>query len=107
MKVDGSNIFLQKRSDPRHDNCLIVVDKKLTDREERERQSKLEEINKEMSSKSRNVIFNFALLTISKGIPHFKHYKKTNKGFYYAIVADLDRCQLNVRDSAYILHVIV
>lgn len=43
MKREEGKLFLQRRREPKHQSCLVGVDKNLSEREDRAMQRKLEE----------------------------------------------------------------
>ncbi|CAG9783921.1 unnamed protein product [Diatraea saccharalis] len=97
MKIEEDKVFLKKQREPGRPGCLGGVDKKLADKEERARQRRLEE--EERSVRQRDL----------PSVPCYD--KKLQRGRKNLItpklVAALDRCQLSIRDSVYILHAVV
>lgn len=129
MKIEEDRIFLQKQREPGRPGCLAGVDKKLAEKEERARQRKLKEekrILKQMSSETLSTSstshdfmppqeldnqssssegnLDEPSPTTSRSENSLTTTKRGRKDFITSkLVAALDRCQLSIRDSVYIL----
>lgn len=133
MKIEEDKIFLQKQREPGRPGCLAGVDKNLAEKEERVKQRKLEEEKRklrQMSSASSLTSFSLhrfippqephdlsnssegsaeeSLPTTSQSVSPITTTKRGRKDFITPkLVAALDRCQLSIRDSVYILQAAV
>lgn len=133
MKIEEDKIFLQKQREPGRPGCLAGVDKKLAEKEERSRQRKLKEEKKrhdQICSESLSLSLTTQDLIETPGYPDQPTSsdesideplpstsqtvssgsitKRGRKDFITPkLVAALDRCQLSIRDSVYILQAVV
>lgn len=127
MKIEEDKIFLNKQREPGRSGCLAGVDKKLADKEERSRRRLLEEEQRKLkqsellstasTSTTQNlehelqdsdeepVLNNASLPGVS--CPETSSKRGTKTLITPKLVAALDRCQLSIRDSVYILHAVV
>lgn len=131
MKIEEDKIFLQKQREPGRPGCLAGVDKKLAEKEERTRERKLKEKKRHeqmcFASLSSSLTTQDFIQTqghtdqhtsseesIEEPLPTTSQTvsetttKRGRKNFITPkLVAALDRCQLSIRDSVYILHAVV
>lgn len=126
MKIEEDKDFLRKQREPGRPGCLGGIDKKLAEKEERVRQRRLEEEERKVKQRellavaSTSSIDNLECLEnsdeeqisnseLSTQIPYpEKSFKRGTKSLITPkLVAALDRCQLSIRDSVYILHAVV
>lgn len=127
MKIEEDKVFLRKQREPGRPGSLGGVDRKLAEKEERVRQRRLEEEERNVrqrellaiasTSTSNNLecsedsdeeqILNSELSLPDVPCPE-KSSKRGRKNIITPkLVAVLDRCQLSIRDSVYILHAVV
>lgn len=127
MKIEQDKLFLQKQREKGRPGCLAGVDKKLYEKEERVRQRKLKEEKKrseqmcfgnatssvttqedEDQATSPDESFEEPLPSASQTVSSETTTKRGRKNFITPkLVAALDRCQLSIRDSVYILQAVV
>lgn len=132
MKIEEDKIFLQKQREPGRPGCLAGVDKKLSEKEERSRQRKLKEDERRQermrsnSLSSSHTTQSFVQiqehcdqpsssdesfegpLPSTSTLSSATTQKRGRKDFITPkLVAALDRCQLSVRDSVYILQAVI
>lgn len=122
IKISEDKVFLQRQREPGRTGCLAGVDKNLADKEERVRLRTIEEEKRQrnpfieplpstcsfnevqnyLSSDSDETIDSLPILTTEIQHATCKTHKK--KDFVTPkLVAALDRCQLSMRDSMFIL----
>lgn len=133
IKIEEDKIFLQKQREPGRPGCLAGVDKKLTEKEERARQKKLKEEKKRHEQMCFESVSSFlATQDVLQGQGHHDESTSSDESLEEPIpstsqtvcsatitkrgrrdfispklVAALDRCQLSIRDSVYILQAVV
>lgn len=127
MKIEEDKIFLKKQREPGRPGCLAGVDKKLADKEERIRQRRLdEELRKIRQTELLTVASTCTtqnledledseeeqILKSETSLPDFScpdaSSQRGRKNLITPkLVAALDRCQLSIRDSVYIIHATV
>ena len=124
MKIEEDKIFLQKQREPGRPGCLAGVDKNLAEKEERARQRKQEEEKRRLKqmpldsftlpqelqdqSISSEGSLDEPLPGTSQSVSSVTTKKRGRKDFITSkLVAALDRCQLSIRDSVYILQATV
>ncbi|GBM66523.1 hypothetical protein AVEN_246925-1 [Araneus ventricosus] len=127
MKIEEDRMFLQRQREPGRPGYLVRVDKKLTDKEERARLRVVKEENRRIkyvsastSSASYEPLQEDSSLTSSENIDseYFPTLIESSepgssksvirKDFITPkLVAALDRCQLSMRDSVFILEAII
>lgn len=119
MKIEEDKVFLQKQREPGRPGCLAGVDKKLAEKEERSRQRKLLEEQRLVtaststlqesqdpciSSSDEEPLPEISTAATVLGVAETSSGKRGRKDLVSPkLVAALDRCQLSVRDSVYIL----
>jgi len=127
MKIEEDKLFLMKQREPGRPGCLDGVDKKLTEKEDRSRQRRLEEEERVVrqreslavaSTSTTNYLESLEdsdeeqILNSELSLPdvpcHEQSSKRGRKNLVTPkLVAALDRCQLSIRDSVYILNAVV
>lgn len=127
MKIEEDKVFLKKQREPGRPGCLGGVDKKLAEKEERARQRRLEEEERNLkqrqllavaSTSTKNdlacpedsddeQILNCELSLPDVSCPETNPKRGRKNLITPKLVAALDRCQLSIRDSVYILHAVV
>lgn len=130
ISVEEDKIFLQRQREPGRPGYLAGVDKQLTGKDERRRQRALEEENRRLkyyntastsaaydftnfniddefddSSSSSDVTTSYQqMTTLTESEKSGNTAKRGRKNFVTPkLVATLDRCQLSIRDSVFIL----
>lgn len=126
MKIEEDKEFLRKQREPGRPGCLGGIDKRLAEKEERVRQRRLEEEERKVKQREllavastssidsleclensdEEQISNFELST-QIPCPENSSKRGTKSFITPKLVAALDRCQLSIRDSVYILHAVV
>lgn len=133
IKIEVDKIFLQKQREPGRPGCLVGVDKKLAEIEERARLRKLAEEKKrlkqmpseslllsatlhsfdtheeiEEQSTSSEESLEEPLPSTSQSVSSLPTSTRGRKNFITSkLVATLDRCQLSIRDSVYVIQSVV
>lgn len=132
IKIEEDKIFLQKQREPGRPGCLAGVDKKLAEKEERVRQRKLgeeekrlkhftdinlltshtsitpQDLHEQSASSDESLEENLPSTSQSQSVTSLSATKRGRTCFITPkLVAVLDRCQLSVRDSVYILQAVV
>lgn len=130
IKIEEDRVFLQKQREPGRTGCLVGVDKKLAEREERARQRKSVEETKRLRQMSSEIASTSSVShdllppqelhdqpsssdeSLEKELPtKYQSVTITKRGrkdfISPKLVAALDRCQLSIRDSVYILQAAV
>jgi len=127
MKIEEDKLFLMKQREPGRPGCLGGVDKKLANKEERSRQRRLEEEERivrqreSLAVASTSTTHNLEslensdeeqILNSELSLPDVPCHKQSSKRgrknlITPKLVAALDRCQLSIRDSVYILNAVV
>ncbi|KAK2575365.1 hypothetical protein KPH14_001258, partial [Odynerus spinipes] len=127
MKIEEDKVFLKKQREPGRPGYLGGVDKKLADKEERARQRRLDEEERKLrqrellavasTSTTHNLehsqdsdeeqILNSEVSLVEVSCPETSSKRGRKNLITPKLVAALDRCQLSIRDSVYILHAVV
>lgn len=127
MKIEEDKLFLMKQREPGRPGCLGGVDKKLAEKEERSRQRRLEEEERIVRQRESLAVASTSttnnlesledsdeeqILNSELSLPdvpcHEQSSKRGRKNLITPkLVAALDRCQLSIRDSVYILNAVV
>lgn len=125
IKIEEDKVFLQQQREPGRQGCLAGVDQKLSGKEDRARQRKIDEEKRRLKATSipessssydyspldqsptSSVLSDRSLdepaLTLPVA-PQVTVVKRGRKDFISPkLVAALDRCQLSTRDSVYVL----
>ena len=123
MKIEEDKIFLHRQREPGRPGCLVGVDKKNAEKEERSRQHKVEDekekklhllLRHRMSYHIKNWMSVFLALMKSlcqrlQTLEQLTRPGKSGRKDFVSpkLVAALDRCQLSIRDSVYIFQATV
>lgn len=118
MKIEEDKVFLRKQREPGRPGCLVGVDKKLAEKEERSRQRKMEEEKRKLTASTSSYDFlpqqEFENSSGEEPLPETStaavatETSGGRKDFISPkLIAALDRCQLSIRDSVYILQAAV
>lgn len=130
IKIEEDRLFLQRQREPGRPGYIAGVDKKLTEKEERAKQREIDEEKRRMkhmaastssasyelslpqepedTSSSNSYGEEEAMSTLSESTICESAAKRGRKDFItQKLVGTLDRCQLSIRDSVYILQATV
>jgi len=127
IKIEEDKLFLNKQREPGRPGYLAGVDKKLTEKEERVRQRRLDDEERKLrqmellavaststtqnlehseDSDGEQILYSEISLPVVLG-SKTSSKRGRKKLITPKLVAALDRCQLSIRDSVYILHAVV
>ena len=127
MKIEEDKMFVHRQREPSSPGCLAGVDKKIAEKEERSRPLHLPKVEDEKRKKaaftsSTSLELSHQELDVSflssdeESLPETSNVnvatdtsrKRSRKDFVSPkLVAALDRCQLSIRDSVYIIQATV
>lgn len=127
MKIEEDKLFLMKQREPGRPGCLGGVDKNMAEKEQRSRQRRLEEEERIVRQRESLAVASTSttnnldcvedsdeeqILNSELQLPdvpcHEQSSKRGRKNLITPkLVAALDRCQLSIRDSVYILNAVV